>query len=135
MRTSIGITLASAALTLAGSSAFAADRPAPAYFLDTVMAVSTAQQLALSCPSISVNVVVISNASGKVMSQLDTDGFDTSSETLGMLDTSDAFAARQAAFMARHDLEGANGDAVCAAARREITEKTVIGTYLMEVAQ
>lgn len=129
------IKLAAVGMLVAGT-ALAADRTAPAYFLDTVMAASTAQQLALACPSVSVNLDVVSKASGDVLEKLKADGFDTTSETLGMQDTNAEFAKRQAAFLAQHDLaEGADADAVCSAARVEMAQNTQIGAYLMEVAQ
>ena len=136
MRNCFAISLFSAWVGVTGSVAFAADRPAPAYFLDVVMASSTAQQLALACPSISVDVIVVAKASGEVMTQLETDGFDTTTDSLGMTDTSDAFAARQDAFLARHDLQdGATADVVCAAARAEMAQGTLIGSYLMEAPE
>lgn len=117
-------------------SAQASERPAPEYFVDAVMATTTARQLALACPQVSINLPVISVASGKVMAQLEQDGFDTSSDTLGMIDPVDEITKRQQAFMARHNLKtGAATRIVCDAAKAEISQSSKIGTYLLELKQ
>ncbi len=111
-------------------------RPAPGYFLDAIVATSTAQQLATSCPEISIDPVVISNATGDVLSRLEADGFDVAADDLGMLDASSDIETRQNAFLAKHALaDGASTDAVCAAARGEIADGTQIGSFLLEVSQ
>ncbi len=114
----------------------AADRPAPDYFIDAVMATTTAKQLALACADISINLPVVSADSGAVMDRLKADGFDTATDTLGMTDPSAQIAAMQVAFLDKHNLqEGAAQRDVCSAARVEMAEGSQIGTYLMEVAQ
>jgi hypothetical protein len=121
---------------LGASAAQAADRPAPAYFVDAVMATTTAKQLAFACPQISINPVVVSGDAEVVMGQLNTDGFDTSLESLGMVDPTQDIAAMQVAFMDKHQLaEGAATETVCTAAKAEIAEGSRIGTYLLEVEQ
>lgn len=111
-------------------------RPAPAYFLDAIVATSTAQQLAQSCPDISIDPVIVSQASGDVLTQLEADGFDVSADDMGMLDASAEIQERQDAFLTKHALSnGAQTDEVCAAARLEMAEGTQIGTYLVEVSQ
>jgi hypothetical protein len=121
---------------LCASAVQAADRPAPDYFVDAVMATTTAKQLALACPQISINLVVVSNDAEVVMSQLKTDGFDTGQETLGMVDPTQDIAVMQVAFMDKHKLaEGAATETVCAAAKAEIAAGSRIGTYLLEVEQ
>lgn len=125
-----------AIFAVCASAAQAADRPAPAYFVDAVMATTTAKQLALACPQISINPVVVSKDAEAVMNQLNTDGFDTSLESLGMVDPSQDIAVMQVAFMDKHKLaEGAAAKIVCAAAKAEIAEGSRIGTYLLEVEQ
>lgn len=127
---------AAAILAICASVAQAADRPAPAYFVDAVMATTTAKQLALACPQISINPVVVSGDAEVVMDQLSTDGFDTALESLGMVDPSQDIAAMQIAFMDKHKLaEGAATETVCTAAKAEIAEGSRIGTYLLEVEQ
>lgn len=127
---------ATAIFVLCASAAQAADRPAPVYFVDAVMATTTAKQLALACPQISINPVVVSKDAEAVMNQLNADGFDTSQESLGMVDPSQDIAVMQVAFMDKHKLaEGAAAETVCAAAKAEIAEGSRIGTYLLEVEQ
>ncbi|WP_172676925.1 DUF5333 family protein [Aestuariivita boseongensis] len=111
-------------------------RPAPGYFLDAIVATSTAQQLARSCPEVSVDPVVISRSTGEVLGQLEADGFDVNQSDMGMLDASADIKSRQDAFLAKHSLaDGASTEAVCAAAKLEIADETLIGSYLVEVAQ
>lgn len=121
---------------LCATPAWAELRPAPGYFLDAIVATSTAQQLAQSCPEISVDPVVVSKASGDVLTQLEADGFDVNAADLGMLDATEEILKRQADFLDKHALsDGAETDDVCAAARQEMAEGSQIGTYLVEVAQ
>jgi len=116
--------------------AWAELRPAPDYFLDAIVATSTAQELARACPTVSIDPVVLGNASGDVLSQLEEDGFDVLADDLGMEDTGPGIKLRQDAFVAKHGLaNGAETEAVCAAARSEMAEGTQIGTYLVEVSQ
>lgn len=123
-------------LALCATPALADLRPAPGYFLDAIVATSTAQQLARSCPTVSIDPVVVSNATGEVLERLASDGFDVNQSDMGMLDASADIKARQDAFVAKHDLQnGADTDAVCAAAQMEMAEDTQIGRYLVEVSQ
>ncbi len=116
--------------------AWAELRPAPEYFLDVIVATSTAQELARACPTVSIDPVVVGNASGAVLSQLEEDGFDVLADDLGMEDTGPGIQQRQDAFVAKHGLaDRADAETVCAAARLEMAEGTQIGTYLVEVTQ
>lgn len=129
----IRITLISVALA---TPAWAELRPAPDYFLDAIVATSTAQELARSCPSVSIDPVVVGKASGDVLGRLEAEGFDINSNDMGMQDASAAIKLRQDDFVAKHGLaDGANPADVCAAARIEMAEGTQIGTYLVEVSQ
>lgn len=124
------------ACALCASPAWAELRPAPGYFLDAIVATSTAQQLAQSCSEISIDPVVVSQASSDVLTQLEADGFNVNADDMGMLDASEEIQQRQDAFLAKHALtNGAQTDDVCAAARVEMAEGTQIGTYLVEVGQ
>lgn len=119
-------------LILSGTVAAAQDREAPEYFLDAVIATSTAQTLALSCDAVSLNPVNTAQLSQRVLVQLEADGFDTSREDLGMADASDALAERQDAFVEKHGLNtDAGEDSVCAAAEAEIDEGSAIGKLLL----
>ena len=128
--------LAITAFVFCATPVWAELRPAPAYFLDAIVASTTAQQLARSCPDVSVDPVVVSNASGGVLNRLEADGFDVTTADLGMQDATDAIKERQDAFLAKHTLsDGASIESVCAAARVEMAEGTQIGTYLVEVSE
>ena len=127
---------ATAIFALCASAVQAADRPAPAYFVDAVMATTTAKQLVLACPQIRINLAVVGDDAEVVMDQLKADGFDTSNETLGMVYPSQDITVMQVAFMDKHKLvEGVAAETVCTAAKAEIAEGSRIGTYLLEVEQ
>ena len=124
------------ALGLTASVAWADLRPAPGSFLDTVVAASTAQQLALACPILSINPGVITEASSQVMARLEDEGFDITREDLGMEDATAAIRARQNAFLEKHGLfDGAPTADVCASGISEIAEATAIGQFLLEVPE
>ena len=129
--------LAAAIALVCGQGVAVADaaRPAPDYFVRAVMETTTAQALARACPDISVNPATISVASGRVLEQLQADGFDAETDDLGMQDPSEAIRAYQDAFVRKHDLDGADTARVCATARAEMAEGTAIGSYLIEVRQ
>lgn len=110
------------------------ERPAPDYYLDVLIATTTAQQLALSCPTLSVNLPAMAEASGAVINRLSEDGFDMTAEKTGMADASAAIAARQTAFVEKYGLDAPTEARVCAAGRAEIAAGTVMGSYLIEVA-
>ena len=110
-------------------------RPAPDYFVDSVMATTTAQQLAVACPTLSFNIIAASRATGPVMERLIEDGFDPDQLESQMTGFAEAMAARQAAFLARHDLsDGAESEKVCAVGAAEIAEGSDIGSFLTKVA-
>jgi hypothetical protein len=111
----------------------AADRPAPEYYLEALIDTTTAQQLALSCPTLSVDLAAMAEASGVVINRLEVDGFTMTAEQTGMTDSADALAARQDAFVAKHGLDTPSPDLVCAAGKAEIAEGTKMGSFLIEV--
>lgn len=120
------------ALTSAVSAA-AQDRPAPDYYLDALINTTIAQQLALACPTLSVNLPRMADAAGAVIARLEEDGFDMTAENTGMADATQELAAMQDAFVVRHGLEAPDQKAVCAAGVAEISAKSVMGSYLIEV--
>ncbi|MEP3920988.1 DUF5333 family protein [Ascidiaceihabitans sp.] len=122
-----------AACCVAGTGQ-AAERPAPDYYLDALIDTTTAQQLALSCPTLSVNLPRVAQATGDVIARLEEDGFTMTAEQTGMEDATDALASRQDAFVTKYGLQNPSADAVCAAGRAEIQEGTVMGSYLIEVS-
>ena len=109
-------------------------RPAPDYFVQTVVATTTAQQIARSCRTLSLNLATVQPATTALLQRLDSDGFDISRADAGMEEPTDRFTALQEAFLVKHGLsEGIGEDEVCAAGRAEIDEGTEIGTYLTVV--
>ena len=120
---------------LAAVPALAETRPMPDYFVSALVATSAAQALALSCSELSVDPVAIVKASEALFDKLEADGFDPNDPSAGM-DNGDAkLGAAQQVFMDKYQLDGATGDAVCAAGRAEMSEGTEIGALLVEVPQ
>lgn len=118
-----------------GLPAWAEDpRPSPQYFVDTAFETSTAQALALSCATLSVDLGAMARRTEGTLQQLTDDGFTPDNLSARMADPTDAIAALQTAFMAKHGLaDGAPETAVCAAGRAEIAEGTPVGALLLEV--
>lgn len=123
------------AAVFAAGPAMAELREMPDYFVAALVSTSAAQAVALSCPTISVNPVAAVQASQVLLDQLEADGVDVSDPAADFLPGDDKLAAAQSAFMDKHQLEGANADAVCDAGRAEIAEATAIGALLLEEGQ
>lgn len=109
-------------------------RPAPDYFVDMVMATTTAQQLALSCPTYSFELLKASHSSGAVISRLQEDGFDTDLLDEQMSGFEEALGARQETFLSKYGLDDPDEVKVCAAADAEFDAETELGTYLIKNA-
>lgn len=123
------------ALTVLALPAAAQEQvPAPEYFVTSAMATSTAQILAVNCPTLSINPGAMTTESAGVLERLERDGFTAETLVERMENPADRIAVLQEAFLAKHDLaEGATAETVCAAGLREISEGTVIGALLLEV--
>jgi len=111
----------------------AQDRDAPDYYLDEIVAVTTAQQLAEFCADVEFVVARAVESSGDLVARLAADGYDTQSPTLGMMAAPDRILERQQAFMDKHDMTTDNP--ACKAAETEMAENSAIGRYLTEVQQ
>lgn len=124
-----------AALALIASPAFAQEAvPAPEFFIVSAMATSTAQILAVNCPTLSINPGAMTAEASGVLERLEQAGFTAENLVERMEDPADRIAVLQDAFLAKHDLSGgASSETVCAAGLREISEGTVIGALLLEV--
>ncbi len=123
-----------AALLISALPVVAEQVPAPEYFVTASMESSTAQALAVSCTTLSVDPIAMTRLSEDVLEQLGEDGFLPDNIAERMADPSGAIADLQSAFLARHDLaDGAPEAQVCAAGRREIADGTGIGRLLVEV--
>jgi hypothetical protein len=110
-------------------------RPAPAYYTDSVFAVTMAEALAQGCLKVGINFGAVSERMAMLEAQLADDGFDIDAPFDQMIDPSPVFGAMQQDFLARHPIEGQGEDAVCAAATAEIAEETMIGSLLLEAPQ
>jgi len=106
-------------------------REMPDYFVEALVATSTAQAVALSCPALSVNPIAAVQASDGLLAKLQADGIDVSDPASSFLPGDDKLAAAQTAFMDKHALDGAGAEAVCAAGKAEIAEGTSIGALLV----
>lgn len=124
-----------AALLLLAGPAIAQEKvPAPDFFITSAMATSTAQILAVNCPTLSINPGAMSAETRGVLERLEQAGFTPENLVARMQDPADRIALLQDAFLTKHDLaDGADVDAVCAAGLREISEGSVIGALLLEV--
>lgn len=118
---------------LVGSAQAQELRPAPDYFLGAVIATEFAQALAVNCPTLSVNPVAAQGMSEDVLNWLEEDGFDRTNPAAEMIDATPRLRELQARLIAKHQLDGANSDQVCAAGRAEMAAKTDIGGLLVEV--
>lgn len=127
------ILIAAMFMSMNAGTVSAADRPAPDYYLEALINTTTAQQLALSCPTLSVDLAVMADASGVVINRLEADGFTMTAEQTGMSASTDALAARQQVFVTKHGLDTPTPALVCAAGKAEIAEGTVMGSFLIEV--
>ncbi|MEM8823933.1 MAG: DUF5333 family protein [Pseudomonadota bacterium] len=127
------IRIAFAVVTLATPAA-ADQLPPPDYFVTSAFATSTAQAIAVSCSTLSINPVAMSQYTDAVLAALEADGFTQDNLAERMADPSDAIAVLQSDFLERHDLaDGASEDRVCAAGRLEIEDGTELGALLTEV--
>ncbi|WP_068115044.1 DUF5333 family protein [Tropicimonas marinistellae] len=110
-------------------------QPAPGYFLETIVATTTAQNLALACPYLSFDIFRASTVSDDVLARLADDGFDAKNLEATMADPADEIRRMQQAFLVKHGLprDGADFEAVCAAGLAEIAEGTAIGGFLTEI--
>ena len=111
-------------------------RPAPQYYLDTVIGMSMAEQYAWHCPAVVVNQDAVAAAYGVVIEKLGADEFetdaphehmalppqaDTDAIIISMLNRNEAAADPEASF--------------CGEARAEMKSGTVTGTLLAGAAE
>jgi len=110
-------------------------RPAPDFFVDSLVAVTTAQQLARFCTDLSVDPEAVRVGTAEVIERLESDGFDTSRPDGGMLLPQEQIITMQDAFADKHGLseDEVTEDIVCAAGRAEIAAGSTMGRYLVEV--
>lgn len=129
----IRIGLISLAMTATASASEL--RPAPAYYTDSVFAVTMAEALARGCGRIGINFGAVQERMTMLEAQLEEDGFNTETPFDQMIDPSPVFGAMQQDFLAKHPIEGRGEQAVCGAAAVEIAQETVIGSLLMEAPE
>jgi hypothetical protein len=125
----VAVHFASASLVSGGDAA----STAPSYFVETVVATTTAQALAQSCPTLSLNPVTVASGTDDVLARLTADGLDPTQSGAWQEDANRQMQEMQTAFVAKHRLSEPNEDLVCAAGLAEIAEGSEIGRYLVEV--
>lgn len=109
-------------------------RPAPDYFVEAVVASTTAQQIARACEDLSLDPPKVQAMTAEVLQRLLDDGFDLERPDGGMTESQDKFASAQVAFMEKHGLEGTiSNDMICAAGKAEMADKSAIGMLLIAV--
>jgi hypothetical protein len=129
MRPGIFVLLAAAAGPVAAQQV-----AAPDYFVASAFETSTAQALARSCTTLSIDPVAMAAHTDDVLARLDADGLAPDTLLDRMEDPSKAIATLQAEFVERHGLsDGAPEAAVCAAGRDEIERGSALGDLLTEV--
>lgn len=128
-------TLTPFALLLALTSPLAADelRPAPDYYVETLFALTMAEALATSCPDIGMDLLAAGARTSDLRDELAADGFEPNALSTQMIDPAPALRDLQAAFLEKHPGLGDPDEAsVCGAARAEMAQDTLVGTYLFE---
>ena len=121
---------------LVATPALAEDlRPAPDYFVDAMVSITTAENIATACPNLVFDAVAASDVTTEVMDQLSADGFDAKNLESGMADPGDAVRAKQAAFLEKHKLTKDETDfiRICMAGFAEIKEGSPVGRFLGEI--
>ena len=109
-----------------------AGREAPAYYLDGLFALAAAENVARFCPTLSINLEATSALTTDLLAQLTEEGI-APEDIPKLAGVAEGFDARQAEFMGRHALQGADIETVCAAGRLEIAEATPVGALMRPV--
>lgn len=125
-----------AMFTLAALPVLAEDlRPAPDYFVDAMMSITTAENIGTACPNLVFDAMGASDVTKDVMERLAADGFDAKNLEGAMADPGDAVRAKQAAFLDKHKLAKDETDfiRICMAGFAEIKEGTQVGSFLGEI--
>ena len=91
-----------------------------------------AEALALSCSTVEVDLFATQARVTDLNAQLAEDDFDTDRPFAQMIDPSPAIRDLQTAFLERYPLQDPSDEKVCAAARSEIAEGTIIGQLLVQ---
>ncbi|SDI26193.1 DUF5333 family protein [Aliiruegeria lutimaris] len=130
------LALTAMGISMAASGATAQElRPAPGYFVDAMVSITTAENIATACPNLTFNAVAASDATAEVMEKLAADGFDAENLEGTMADPGDAVRGKQATFREKHKLAKDETDfiRVCMAGFAEIKESTQVGSFLAEI--
>ena len=126
-------TMISVAWVMAASTVQAQDlRPAPEYYTNAIFSIQMAEALALSCSTVGVDLFATQARVTELDELLAADGFDTDQPFVQMIDPAPVLRDLQSDFLAKHPLQDPTEEKVCAAARTEIAEDTIIGKLLVE---
>jgi hypothetical protein len=118
---------------LLASAAVAQERSAaPEYFVQTLMATATAENIAELCPTLSFDAAAAADRSTEVMERLAAEGHDTKNLTATLQDPAERVRAMQNKFLGRYGLQRTGGDdkLVCDAGMAEIAQGSEIGSFL-----
>jgi hypothetical protein len=127
MRAAVAILLALVAGPVAAQDEL---RPTPAYFAEAVFDMSTAQALARSCSSISVDPDAAAERASALLAALAEDGFSTDTPFAEMREPDAAIRDLQQDFVGRYGLQQPDEARVCAVAGEEIDAGTGVGLLL-----
>ncbi|WP_420863076.1 DUF5333 family protein [Algirhabdus cladophorae] len=120
-------------MLVSSGTAFAQDRPAPDYFLQTLTDLNLAQALATQCQELSIDPAAAQMRTDDVLDQLEADGFDRNDPVSQMADASVALGQLQDAFVTRHSLAGADRTAYCAAGQQDVEAAIGPGQFLVKI--
>ncbi|MBT8409647.1 MAG: DUF5333 domain-containing protein [Alphaproteobacteria bacterium] len=107
-------------------------RPAPDYFVDTLVAMNTVRGLVRGCEMLRVSSENVQAHMKATRELLATDGFDMDKLGAQMQDPSERFKDRQQDFFETYGIgSDVTRDQLCDAARAEIEKATILGSFLV----
>jgi len=126
------------AMATCGVTAASAEelRPAPQYYLDTVIGMSLAEQYAWHCPAVVVNQDAVAAVYGALIQRLGADGFETDAphEHMALPPQADTDAVITS-MLSRNEAAADPEASFCGEARAEMKSGTVTGKLLAGTAQ
>ncbi len=123
-------------LGLTAMPALAQDGPrAPDYFVDVVVASGIAQQLALSCPDLSLNPQTVAKDSDDLLNRLADDGITDPNSMPWAEDANARIDTQVQDFLLQYRLDEPSEEKVCGAGKTEILNETTVGRYLLDVTE
>lgn len=107
-------------------------RPAPDYFVDTLVAMNSVRGLVRGCAMLRISSENVQAHMKATRELLATDGFDMDNLGTQMQDPTERFKERQQAFFDTYGIgSDVTRDQLCDAARAEIEKATILGSFLV----